>query len=71
MVSALGIGWPSPTLSKPGGTRLLQSVKASRPLSKMIFRSIRSVLSPEHYVKMEIAPGKEFRWSINSAFYEL
>ena len=60
-----------PTLPEPGGTSHLQSVEASQPLSKVIFWSIQSVLSPEPYVKMEIAPGKEFRWSINYAFYEL
>ena len=62
---------PGVNITHSFGTSHLQSVEASQPLSKVIFWSIRSVLSPEPYVKMEIAPGKEFRWSINYAFYEL
>ncbi|MBM3763231.1 MAG: hypothetical protein FJW36_23690 [Acidobacteria bacterium] len=39
-----------------------------RPLSKVIFWSIRSVLSPEPYLSMSIAPGESFSWRIR---YEL
>ncbi len=55
--------------NKKSGTGV--HITGNRPLSKVIFWSIRSVLSPEPYVKMEIAPGKEFRWSIRYEFYEL
>ena len=55
--------------NKKSGTGV--HITGNRPLSKLIFWSIRRVLSPEPYVKMEIAPGKEFRWSIKYEFYEL
>jgi hypothetical protein len=44
-------------------------VTGDRPISKFIFWSIPRVLSPEPYIKMDIAPGKEFRWSIHYEFY--
>src|SRR5450759_4265000 len=34
MVSALGMGWPQPTLPEPGCARHLQSVEASQPRPK-------------------------------------
>ncbi len=46
-------------------------VTGDKPLSKVIFWSIRSVLSPEPYVAMKIAPGETFRWAIRYEFYEL
>lgn len=44
-------------------------ITGDRPLSKLVFWSIPRVLSPEPYLKMDIAPGKEFRWSIRYEFY--
>lgn len=46
-------------------------ITGDHPVSKFVFWSIPRVLSPEPYVKMEIAPGKEFRWSIRYEFYNL
>ena len=44
-------------------------IRGDRPLSKLVFWSIKTVLSPEPYVRMEIAPGKTFKWSIRYDFY--
>ncbi|MCX6614389.1 MAG: hypothetical protein NTW74_26560 [Acidobacteria bacterium] len=46
-------------------------VTGDKPLSKVIFWSIRSVLSPEPYISMKIAPGESFSWTIRYEFYEL
>ena len=40
-----------------------------RPLSRVVFWSIRTVLSPEPYIEMKIAPGDTFRWTLNYEFY--
>jgi len=42
-----------------------------RPLSKFVFWSIRSNISPEPYIEMHIEPGKEERWMIRYEFYQL
>ena len=36
---------------------------------KMIFWSIRTVLSPEAYINMKIEPGREFHWKLTYDFY--
>jgi len=40
-----------------------------RPLSRVVFWSIRTVLSPEPYIDMRIEPGKESHWTLNYEFY--
>jgi hypothetical protein len=45
-------------------------ITGDRPLSKVIFWSIRSVLSPEPYISMSIAPGETFSWRIRYEFYD-
>ena len=40
-----------------------------RPLSRVVFWSIRTVLSPEPYVEMKIEPGRESRWVLTYDFY--
>ncbi len=50
-------------------TRAGVRIRGDRPISKFVFWSIQTVLSPEPYVKMEIAPGKSFAWSIRYDFY--
>jgi hypothetical protein len=40
-----------------------------RPLSKLVFWSIRTTPCPEAYVQMNIEPGKEFTWRITYDFY--
>jgi hypothetical protein len=54
--------------SKTGaGVRLT----GDRPLSKMLFWSIRTVLAPEPYIEMKIDPGHEFKWQLTYDFYTL
>ena len=45
--------------------------RGDRPLSKVVFWSIRSNVSPEPYIEMKIEPGKEERWSILYEFYKI
>ena len=44
---------------------------SDRPLSKLVFWSIRSTVCPEAYIDMRIEPGKEFHWRIAYDFYTL
>jgi hypothetical protein len=44
---------------------------SDRPLSRLIFWSIRTTQCPEAYIDMRIDPGKEFTWRIAYDFYEL
>jgi hypothetical protein len=44
---------------------------SDRPLSKLVFWSIRSTVCPEAYIDMRIEPGKEFSWRITYDFYTL
>ena len=46
-------------------------VTGNRPLSDIVFWSIRTTLSPEAYISMRIEPGKEFTWNITYNFYTL
>lgn len=44
---------------------------SDRPLSKLVFWSIRSTVCPEAYIDMRIEPDKEFTWRIAYDFYAL
>ncbi|SPE22515.1 conserved exported hypothetical protein [Candidatus Sulfopaludibacter sp. SbA3] len=44
---------------------------SDRPLSKLVFWSIRTTACPEAYIDMHIEPGKEFTWRIAYDFYKL
>ncbi|MEP7364843.1 MAG: hypothetical protein ABI972_16435 [Acidobacteriota bacterium] len=44
---------------------------SDRPMSKLIFWSIRTTVCPEAYIHMRIAPGESFSWKIVYDFYEL
>ncbi len=44
---------------------------SDRPLSKLVFWSIRTTACPEAYIDMLIEPGKEFTWRITYDFYTL
>lgn len=46
-------------------------VAGDHPLSKLLFWCGWKVLSPENYVTMKIAPGKEFHWVVRYRFYTL
>jgi hypothetical protein len=45
--------------------------RGDRPISKLVFWSIRTTVCPEAYVHMNIEPGKEFTWRIQYEFYKL
>lgn len=44
---------------------------SDRPLSRLVFWSIRTTACPEAYIDMHIEPGKEFTWRITYDFYKL
>lgn len=44
-------------------------IVGDRPLSKLVFWSIRTTLCPEAYVSMTIPPGKTSAWKISYDFY--
>ena len=46
-------------------------MRSNRPLSAMFLWSIRSLLSVEPFIKMEIAPGSEFDWNVSYEYYTL
>jgi hypothetical protein len=46
-------------------------VTGDRPLWKIMFWSIRTVLCPEAYVNMNVEPGSEFQWRLTYDFYTL
>jgi len=46
-------------------------ITGDRPLSKLVFWSIRTTVCPEAYVQMSIEPGREFKWRIAYDFYTL
>ncbi len=41
-----------------------------RPLSKVVFWSIRTTVCPEPYIDIRVAPGEETSWKIRYEFYE-
>jgi hypothetical protein len=49
------------------GVRLV----GDRPISKIIFWSIRTTLCPEPYIDLEVAPGQETRWTLRYQLYTL
>jgi hypothetical protein len=44
---------------------------SDRPLSKLVFWSIRSTVCPEAYIDMRIEPGNSFSWRISYDFYTI
>jgi hypothetical protein len=46
-------------------------VRGNQPISKIVYWSIRTVLSPEAYIDMAIEPGREFSWNLTYDFYTL
>lgn len=44
---------------------------SDRPIAKMVLWSIRSNVSPEAYIDLKIAPGKEESWNISYDFYAI
>jgi hypothetical protein len=46
-------------------------ITGDQPLSKMVFWSIRTVFSPEPYIDISVAPGREYKWKYTYDFYKL
>jgi hypothetical protein len=46
-------------------------ITGDRPISKLVFWSIRTTFCPEPYINMRIEPGAESAWKITYEFYEL
>lgn len=44
-------------------------IRGDRPLSKVLFWSIRSTACPEPYIQLDVAPGAETKWTITYDFY--
>ena len=46
-------------------------ITGDRPLSKVVFWSIRTTLCPEPYIDLRVEPGREERWKIGYYFYKV
>lgn len=46
-------------------------ITGDRPLSKVVFWSIRTTTCPEPYIQLEVAPGQQTSWRYNYTFYTL
>jgi len=42
---------------------------SDRPMSKMVFWSVRNTVCPEAYIDLAVEPGKEVTWRISYEFY--
>lgn len=45
-------------------------IQGDRPISKIVYWSIRPTLCPEAYVALDVAPGKETKWAYTYTFYD-
>ena len=45
-------------------------IQGDRPISKIIYWSIRPTLCPEAYIRLDVAPGKETKWAYTYTFYD-
>jgi hypothetical protein len=46
-------------------------ITGDKPITKLVFWSIRTTFCPEPYIEMSIDPGKESTWKITYEFYTL
>lgn len=46
-------------------------ITGDRPLTKIVYWSIRTTLCPEPYIEMRVDPGREVKWKIGYEFYTL
>lgn len=46
-------------------------IRGDRPLSKLVYWSIRTTACPEPYIDMQVEPGREFKWTYRYEFYNL
>jgi hypothetical protein len=44
-------------------------IRGDRPLTRLGYWSIRTVLAPEPYIDLNIEPGQEFRWTYTYDYY--
>ena len=45
-------------------------ITADRPISRLVYWSIKSVISPEAYMQLSIPPGQSAEWRLTYDFYE-
>jgi hypothetical protein len=46
-------------------------IQGDRPIQKVIFWSIRTTVCPEAYIRLEVPPGEEQKWTYRYTFYEV
>ena len=46
-------------------------IRGDRPIVRLVYWSIKTVLSPEAYIQLNVAPGKTEKWKYTYDFYEL
>ncbi|MBP1779744.1 MAG: hypothetical protein H6Q86_5755 [candidate division NC10 bacterium] len=46
-------------------------IRGDRPLTRLMFWTIRATRSPEAFIQLRVEPGSEFRWRIACEFYTL
>jgi len=46
-------------------------IVADRPLASLWFWAVRTVVAPEPFVDINVAPGRDFRWKYSYRFYTL
>jgi hypothetical protein len=46
-------------------------ITGSRPITKLIYWSIRTTFCPEAYVDLDVPPGREIKWTYRYEFYDL
>ena len=44
-------------------------ITADKPIEKMVFWSADKTICPEPYIKIKVAPGQEFSWTIRYEYY--
>jgi hypothetical protein len=45
-------------------------IQGDRPITKMVYWSIRTTLCPEAYITLDVAPGKDSKWAYKYTFYD-
>jgi hypothetical protein len=46
-------------------------ITGDRPHSKLVYRSMRTVFSPEPYIELAVEPGQSMRWTYRYEFFDL
>jgi hypothetical protein len=46
-------------------------IQGDQPIQKVIFWSIRTTVCPEPYISIDVAPGKEQKWTYRYTFYDV